>query len=71
MPKSKNIAATKRVTISTTPQVLEDLRRLVDTGYYGKTPAEVAERLVQERLRELGFGKVQPLDSPRSTPSDQ
>lgn len=39
--------------ISTTKIVREDLKRLVQTGYFGKTHNEAAEQLVRDRLREL------------------
>lgn len=39
--------------IATTKVVLEDLKRLVKTGYFGKSYNEAAEHLVRERLRQL------------------
>lgn len=39
--------------IATTKVVLQDLKRLVQTGYFGKSHNEAAEQLVRERLRQL------------------
>lgn len=58
MPRQKNPIATVPLTLSTTEKVLDDLRRLVETGYFGKTDAEAAERVLGERLRQ--FWKEQP-----------
>jgi hypothetical protein len=58
MPRQKNPIPTKPLTLSTTEKVLDDLRRLVETGYFGKTDAEAAERVLGERLRQ--FWKEQP-----------
>ena len=52
MPKPKNVAATQQITISTTPQVVKSLGVLAERGFHGKNVAEVAERLLTERLRE-------------------
>jgi hypothetical protein len=52
MPKPKNVAATQQITISTTPQVVKILGLLAERGFHGKNVAEVAERLLTERLRE-------------------
>lgn len=40
-----------RVTISTTPQVIEALDALLATGLYGFSRADVAERLVAAGVR--------------------
>ncbi len=53
MPKPKNVTETKQITIATTPQVVEILTRLAKQGLHGKNTAEVAERLLSERLREF------------------
>lgn len=39
--------------ISTTKRIQDDLRRLVQAGYFGKSYNEAAERLISERLRQL------------------
>jgi hypothetical protein len=70
MAKTKNDAATERITISTTPQVVEALKWLAQQGYWGKNPAEVAEelmrrKLVEEFIEQKKFpedGKVKPKD---------
>jgi hypothetical protein len=53
MPKPKNVTPTQQVTIATTPQVVRILTRLAEQGLHGKNIAEVAERLLSERLREF------------------
>lgn len=39
--------------ITTTRIVVEDLKRLAQGGYYGRSHNETAEQLVRERLRQL------------------
>ena len=53
MPKPKNVTPTQQITIATTPQVVRILTRLAEQGLHGKNTAEVAERLLSERLREF------------------
>ena len=53
MPKPKNVTLTQQITIATTPQVVKILTRLAEQGLHGKNIAEVAERLLSERLREF------------------
>jgi len=53
MPKPKNVTPTQQITIATTPQVVRILNRLAEQGLHGKNIAEVAERLLSERLREF------------------
>jgi len=53
MPKPKNVTPTQQITIATTPQVVQILTRLAEQGLHGKNIAEVAERLLSERLREF------------------
>jgi hypothetical protein len=53
MPKPKNVTPTQQVTIATTPQVVRILTRLAEQGLHGKNVAEVAERLLTERLRDF------------------
>jgi hypothetical protein len=53
MPKPKNVTPTQQITIATTPQVVNILTRLAEQGLHGKNIAEVAERLLSERLREF------------------
>ena len=52
MARKPNSVRTVTVTISTTPQVYDYLERLVTLGVYGKNPAEAAEQLIKEGLRE-------------------
>lgn len=56
MAKSRNDLDSVTITISTTPQVRHALLSLVKTGFYGKNPAEAAERLLaqvlEQRVRE-------------------
>jgi len=53
MARGKNGAKTQRVILSTTPQVCEVLERFVETGFYGKNPAEVAEQMLRTHLLRL------------------
>jgi len=50
MPKPRNRIPSKPLQVTTTPQVLTLLERLVDTGLYGKNVAEAAERLISRGL---------------------
>lgn len=51
MARKKNTTESPKVTISTTPQNIEMLDWLVSRGTFGKTRAEVVERLLSERLQ--------------------
>jgi hypothetical protein len=55
MPKGRNpnIIDTVQITISTTRPIQVHLERLVSTGFYGKNPAEAAERLLAQAIKEL------------------
>jgi hypothetical protein len=53
MAKPRNVTPTQQITIATTPQVVHVLTRLAEQGLHGKNVAEVAERLLSERLREF------------------
>jgi hypothetical protein len=53
MPRKPNSIKTAPITISTTPPIVEYLEDLVDTGFYGKTPADAAERLVGRSIQSL------------------
>ena len=59
--KTQECHATQQITIATTPQVVKILTRLAEQGLHGKNIAEVAERLLSERLREF----VEQRKSPR------
>jgi len=48
--------------ISTTPQVKAQLLQLVETGHYGKTETEAAEKLITQALERLEIaGRIQPI----------
>lgn len=53
MAKPPNSIGTVKITISTTQPVQEHLEKLVLTGFYGKNPAEAAERLLANSIRDL------------------
>lgn len=53
MPRENNLLATEKLTLSTNPLIVERLERLVRTGFYGKNPAEAAERLVAKTLEKM------------------
>jgi len=53
MARKPNSLQTVQIRISTTPLVQAYLDKLVDTGLYGKNPAEAAERLIASGMKEL------------------
>jgi len=53
MGRARNHVDTNQFTISTTPQVAELLKMLVQMGFYGKNPAEAAERVLAAELNRL------------------
>lgn|GEM_PF-852757 len=53
MARKPNTLNTVQVRISTTPPVQTYLDKLVNTGLYGKNPAEAAERLITSGIKEL------------------
>lgn len=53
MPRRKNKIETKTLTVATTPRVHAQLEALVQTGYFGKSAPEAAERILAETLREM------------------
>ena len=62
MAKPRNVTPTQQITIATTPQVVGILTRLAEQGLHGKNVAEVAERLLSERLREFVEQRKIPSD---------
>jgi len=53
MPRGRNTLETVKVTLSTTPQVRDYLKALVDSGLYGKTASEAADRLIARGVEQL------------------
>lgn len=53
MARQKNQLETVSITVSTTQSVIDYLGTLVDSGLYGKNPAEAAERLIAFGIEEL------------------
>jgi hypothetical protein len=53
MPRPTNKIKTKPLKLSTTPKVGRYLEALVAKELYGKTGTEVAQRLLEERIRAL------------------
>jgi hypothetical protein len=51
--RAKNRIPTQELTISTNPQVYEYLQDLVDSGTFGNSEAEAAERLVARGIEQL------------------
>ncbi len=63
MSRKPNDLPTEELRLSTTPQVVGYLKRLLRTGLYGKNPADAAERLLTRALEEkLKEGRIK---SPR------
>lgn len=58
MARKPNSLQTVQIRISTTPLVQAYLDKLVDTGLYGKNPAEAAERLIAGGIEQLLQQKV-------------
>lgn len=52
MPRDTNAIRSVTLRISTTPQVVDMLDRLVETGLYGKNRAEAAEELLRGKVIE-------------------
>lgn len=53
MGRTPNPTKTVTFTVSTTPMVKAYLESLVGRGVFGKNVAEVAERLICEKLRDI------------------
>ena len=53
MARGRNEIDTAKLRLSTTPLVVAYLKELVKTGFYGKNPAEAAERLVSATLHSM------------------
>ena len=53
MSRTANKVGTLPLKLSTTPKMRMHLEALVTKELYGKTPTEVAQRLLEERIREL------------------
>jgi hypothetical protein len=51
--RAKNRIPTLELTVSTNPQVHAYLQDLVDSGTYGNSEAEAAERLVAREIEQL------------------
>lgn len=56
MSRKKNSTDTYRLTLSTSQLNRQYLETLVEHGNFGRTAADVAERFVSERLRQLCEG---------------
>lgn len=50
MSRRKNQVATKDLSVSVTPRILEYLADLVDTGLYGRSQPNAAERLIERGI---------------------
>ena len=53
MARTPNSIPTRKLQLSTTPQVVEALEALMATGKFGKSKGEVAEELLRLKLREI------------------
>ncbi len=53
MARAKNRIPTQELTVSTNPQVQAYLQDLVDSGTYGNSEAEAAERLIARGIEQL------------------
>lgn len=63
MPREANKVAAKPLKLSATPKLQKHLEALVLKELYGRTPTEVAQRLLEERIRVLVVeGTLKSLD---------
>ena len=53
MARKPNDLPSQELRISTTPQVIGFLGRLVETGLWGKNPTDAAERLIVRSIETL------------------
>jgi len=53
MGRPKNTIVSKQITLSVTPVIYDFLNQLSASGFYGKSEAETAALLLNEKLREL------------------
>ncbi|CEF48621.1 unnamed protein product [uncultured bacterium] len=60
MARKPNPVKSIQITVSTTPLVHGYLSALVDTGLYGKNPAEAAERLIAKGIEVALAGGIIP-----------
>lgn len=60
MARKPNPVKSVQITVSTTPLVHGYLSALVDTGLYGKNPAEAAERLIARGVEVALAGGIIP-----------
>lgn len=51
--RNPNQVATAQIVLSTTPMVVQHLKSLVRTGFYGKNHTEAAERLLAATLASM------------------
>lgn len=65
MPRDTNAIRSVTLRISTTPQVVDMLERLVETGLYGKNRAEAAEELLRGKVIEAIRDGLLSLPRPR------
>ena len=68
MSRTKNTVECVRFQITTTPRVLQDLKALAATEYYGKNENEAAEEILRTHLRQLvSSGELDRLRSAKRT----
>ena len=61
MARKQNAIETVTITISTTPPIRKHLEKLVESGLYGKSAPEAAERLIARGIEDLlREGKLKP-----------
>ena len=65
MPRLPNKVQTVTITVSTTQTVRQYLEALAATGLYGKNPAEAAERLISDEIKDLlATGRLKRVEQP-------
>jgi hypothetical protein len=68
MPRDANAIRSVILRITTTPQVVKLLDRLVETGLYGKNRADAAEELLRQKVVEAIRDGMLPVPSGRRRP---
>ncbi len=71
MARSKNVAGTVTITVSTTAEVKQYLELLASGGLYGKNAAEAANFLLSESLRKLVRAGTLPAVLPEGAASEK
>jgi hypothetical protein len=56
VPRPKNIAKTRNITVAITPELYDALERLSKTGLVGKNPIDTAEEMLRRGVEGFAGG---------------